>query len=95
VKAVIDVAADFGKSIEINAHPVRLDLDWRWVRYARDKGVPIAINPDAHNVDGLDDVRYGVGIARKGWLEKKHVVNAWSVEEVERFFASVRTSKKG
>ena len=53
---VIDAAADYGKGIEINAHPMRLDLDWRLCRYARDKGVKIYINPDAHNVDGLRDV---------------------------------------
>jgi len=87
---VINAAADYGKSIEINSHPLRLDLDWRLVKYAREKGVPICINPDAHNVDGLKDVEYGVGIARKGWLEKKNVVNAWKTAEVEKLFAETR-----
>ncbi len=87
---VIDAAADYGKSIEINAHPMRLDLDWRLVKYAKEKGVYVCINPDAHNIDGLDVVKYGVGIARKGWLEAKDVVNTWSVAEVEKFFASTR-----
>ncbi len=87
---VINAAADYGKSIEINSHPLRLDLDWRLVKYAREKGVPICINPDAHNVDGLKDVEYGVGIARKGWLMKKNVVNAWSSVEVEKFFSGAR-----
>ncbi len=73
---VINCAADYGKIIEINAHPMRLDLDWRLVKYAKEKGVLIAINPDAHNIEGLSDVYYGVGIARKGWLEKKDVLNA-------------------
>jgi DNA polymerase (family 10) len=73
---VINCAADYGKIIEINAHPSRLDLDWRFVKYAKEKGVLIAINPDAHNIDGLKDVFYGVGIARKGWLEKNDVFNA-------------------
>ena len=72
---VIDVAADYGKIIEINAHPMRLDLDWRLCRYAKEKGVTIAINPDAHNIEGLRDVYYGVGIARKGWLEKRDILN--------------------
>lgn len=73
---VIDAAADYGKIIEINAHPMRLDLDWRLCRYAKEKGVTIAINPDAHNIEGLRDVYYGVGIARKGWLEKRNILNA-------------------
>lgn len=79
---VINAAADYGTIIEINAHPLRLDLDWRLCKYAKEKGVKISINPDAHNTDGLDDVFYGVGIARKGWLEKKDVVNTRTLEEV-------------
>lgn len=89
---VINAAADYGKSIEINSHPLRLDLDWRLVKYAKEKGIFICINPDAHNTDGLDDVQYGVGIARKGWLEPKNVVNSWTVKEVEKFFSSARAS---
>ncbi len=88
---VINAASDYGKSIEINAHPLRLDLDWRLVKYAKQKGVKICINPDAHNTDGLSDVRFGVGIARKGWLEPKNVVNCWPVKEVETFFSSIRS----
>jgi DNA polymerase (family 10) len=83
---VIDAAADYGKMIEINAHPSRLDLDWRLCKYAKEKGVKVCINPDAHNIDGLKDVRYGVGIARKGWLERKDVVNTLSVKEVRKRF---------
>lgn len=82
---VINATADYGKVIEINAHPMRLDLDWRFCKYAKEKGVKISINPDAHNVDGLLDVSYGVGIARKGWLERKDVVNAWSLSKVMKF----------
>lgn len=87
---VIDAASDFGKGIEINAHPFRLDLDWRFVKYAKQKHVPIYINPDAHSIDGLADVFYGVGIARKGWLEAKDVVNTWSVRQVESLFNAIR-----
>jgi DNA polymerase (family 10) len=82
---IVNVAADYGKAIEINSHPMRLDLDWRYVRYAKEKGVPIFINPDAHHVDGLNDVQYGVGIARKGWLEAKDVVNTWTTRQVIHF----------
>lgn len=90
LKAVIDAASDYGKAIEINAHPRRLDLDWRWLRYAQEKRVPIAINPDAHSVKGLDDVVYGVGIARKGWLTSRDVVNAWGLQKVEQYFRKAR-----
>ncbi len=87
---VIDAAAEYGKFIEINAHPMRLDLDWRLCKYARDKGVRIPINPDAHSIEGLNDVAYGVGIARKGWLRRQDVVNAGTVNDVLKSFASTR-----
>lgn len=82
---IIDAAADTGTIIEINAHPTRLDLDWRLCRDAKEKGMMFAINPDAHVTDGLRDVRYGVGVARKGWLEPKNVLNASSLREVEHY----------
>jgi DNA polymerase (family 10) len=88
--AIIDAAAEYGKCIEINAHPSRLDLDWRMCKYAKEKGVKIAINPDAHVVDGLHDVRYGVGIARKGWLEKNDVLNTMDLHHVQKYFASFK-----
>jgi DNA polymerase (family X) len=84
---VIDAASDYGKMIEINAHPLRLDLDWRLCKYATEKKVMIAVNPDAHTVDGLADVKYGVGIARKGWLGKKNILNAFNTKNVEKYFA--------
>ena len=62
-------------SIEINAHPSRLDLDWRHVKIARDHGVMLSINTDAHQLSGLDNLQYGIGIARKGWLRKSDVLN--------------------
>ena len=82
---IINAAADYGKIIEINAHPSRLDLDWRMVKYAIGKGVMISINPDAHVVTGLEDVRYGVGIARKGWCEKKDVLNTGTLKQVMKY----------
>ncbi len=84
---IIDAAADSGKIIEINAHPQRLDLDWRLCRYAKEKGMKFAINPDAHVTDGLLDVRYGVGTARKGWLEKKDILNTSTLREVETYLS--------
>jgi DNA polymerase (family X) len=82
---IINAAADYGKAIEINSHPMRLDLDWRYVKYAKEKCVRIFINPDAHHVDGLNYVQYGIGIARKGWLEAKDVVNTWPTRQVIHF----------
>ena len=71
------------KAIEINASPYRLDLDWRLCRTARDHGVPILINPDAHSIEGLSDIAYGVDIARKGCLEAKDVLNTLPVEKID------------
>jgi len=82
---VIDAAAELGVAIELNANPHRLDLDWRYCKYAREKGVKIAIGPDAHRIEGLADVRYGVGVARKGWLRKEDVLNTFSAEELLAF----------
>lgn len=82
MKEIIDAAADFGTMIEINADPHRLDLDWRWCRYAAEKGVLLSINPDAHSTAGLKNVSYGIGVARKGWLEAGHVFNTHSLKAV-------------
>ncbi len=88
--AVIDAAAEHGVCIEINAHPSRLDLDWRYLHRAREKGIKIPINPDAHAADGIDVMRYGVYIARKGWLRASDVLNTMSAEEIEAFFRGRR-----
>ena len=82
---IITAASDYGKAMEINAHPMRLDLDWRYVKLAKDKGVPIFINPDAHNINGLQEVQYGIGVARKGWLEPKDVINTWTMKQVLQY----------
>ena len=71
------------KVVEINASPYRLDLDWRFCKYAKEQGVPVAINPDAHSTQGLKDVWYGTQIARKGWLEKDDILNCRTGEELE------------
>ncbi len=76
LEAVLQAAAASGAAVEINAHPFRLDLDWRWVRRAVALGVPISIGPDAHEPAGLADVRWGLAIARKGWATAKDVLNA-------------------
>ena len=88
--AVLQAAADRGVLIELNANPHRLDLDWRLMKKAKELGLKIAINPDAHHLEGLDDVAYGVGIARKGWLTKEDVFNTWEAEAVADYFEEHR-----
>lgn len=84
---VIDCAAETRTIIELNCTPTRLDMDWRWWKRARDKGVLCSINPDAHSTEGLHRLSLGVRCARKGWLRKKDVLNTRSVGEIEKFFA--------
>jgi len=71
------------KAVEINASPYRLDLDWRYCRFAKEQGVPIVINPDAHSPRGLRDVWFGVQMARKGWIEADDLLNCKSGEDIE------------
>ena len=85
-KAVIDACAEHNVIIEINANPWRLDLDWRWVRYALDKDVKISINPDAHEKDGYHDMRYGLLVGKKAGLTTEMTFNALSANEVEEYF---------
>ncbi|MFQ5709967.1 MAG: DNA polymerase/3'-5' exonuclease PolX [bacterium] len=92
--AIIDAAAEYHVAIELNASPYRFDIDWRYCKYAKEKGVKISINPDSHSVEGLTDVNYGVGIARKGWLEKGNILNTLSRMEIEEYFSQNRRRKQ-
>ena len=83
---VIDACAANNVVIEINANPLRLDLDWRWHRYALEKGVLLAINPDAHRREGFNDMRFGVMIGRKGGLTATKCLNAFSLSEISTYF---------
>ncbi len=83
---VIRTAADHGKMIEINAQPSRLDLDWTYVKRAKELGVMIVINPDAHSTGELELTRFGIDVARRGWLTKDEVFNTRSVAEVKAEF---------
>ena len=83
MRAVIEAAARHGVIIEINAHPFRFDMDWRWWKFAKERGVKCAINADAHNVHGLQYLALGVGIARKGWLTKADVINCLPANKIE------------
>ncbi len=84
MNAVIETAAKHKKIIEINAHPYRLDMDWRLWKRAKELGVKCAINPDAHNIPDLQYLAVGIGIARKGWLERKDIINCLPVKEVAK-----------
>jgi len=84
IPAVIEAAAANNTWIEINAAPKRLDLDWRWWPLAKSKGVKCVINPDAHRVSRLQDLWFGIGAARKGWLTKEDVVNCLPLAEMEK-----------
>jgi DNA polymerase (family 10) len=85
-RKIIDACADNKVIIEINSNPHRLDIDWRWVDYALDKGVVLSINPDAHIKTGYHDMKYGVYVGRKGGLTADMTFNAWSLEKVEQWF---------
>lgn len=86
---LVALAAEHNTAIEINANPRRLDLDWKFGNKAKEVGMMTSINPDAHNIDGIDLMKYGVRIARKGKYEKERVLNTKSAEEVLRFFESI------
>jgi DNA polymerase (family 10) len=79
---IIDCAAATGTVIELNCSAMRMDMDWRWWRRARDKGVKCAINPDAHHVSQLQSLHFGVRVARKGWLRREDVINCLPLPEV-------------
>jgi DNA polymerase (family 10) len=85
VEAVLEKAVETGVAVELNADPHRLDLDWRYCRQAKELGVTIEIGPDAHSPASVDNVHFGIGMARKAWLEAGDILNARSAEEVVAF----------
>jgi DNA polymerase (family X) len=93
VPAVLEAAAATSTWIELNAAAKRLDLDWRWWPLAKQKGVKCVINPDAHRTERLQDLWFGVGIARKGWLTKSDVMNCLPVGKIESALQAKRSKK--
>ncbi|WP_316804510.1 helix-hairpin-helix domain-containing protein [Pedobacter nototheniae] len=91
-KKIIDACAANHVVIEINANPLRLDLDWRWHRYALEKGVLLSVNPDAHRTEGFYDMHYGILVARKGGLSAGKCLNAFSLEEISGYFTAKKQS---
>jgi DNA polymerase (family 10) len=80
--AVLNAAAETGVALEINAHPSRLDLDDIHARRAKELGIPISINTDAHSEEDMDLRFYGVAVARRAWLTKEDVINCWSTAKL-------------
>ena len=85
-KKIIDACAANEVVIEINANPLRLDLDWRWHQYALEQGVLLSINPDAHRKEGFLDMHYGINVARKGGLTAEKCLNAFNLLEINSYF---------
>ena len=86
-KKVIDACSKNGVSIELNANPYRLDIDWRWIPYCMSKDVKVSINPDAHSKEGILDMHFGTIAARKGGLTKTSCLNAMEITEFQDFIS--------
>ncbi len=91
-RRVIEACAEHGVAIELNANPYRLDMDWRWIREATAQGVLIAVNPDAHSIDGLEDVQWGLAAARKGWLTPAQCLTTKSADAFAEWLESRKTA---
>ena len=89
-KKIIDACAANHVVIEFNAHPRRLDIDWQWIDYAIEKNVLISIDPDAHSLEGFNDIKYGVLAAQKGGLTKEQNLSSFSLQQFEEFLAKTR-----
>lgn len=92
-KKIIEACAKNQVVIELNAHPRRLDMDWRHIEYATEKGVLISIDPDAHALEGFDDVRYGVLAAQKGGLTKEQNLSSFSLKQFEDWLNKSKKQK--
>ncbi len=92
-RLIIDACAANQVVIELNAHPRRLDMDWRWISYALDKGVLISIDPDAHFLSGFEDIRYGVLAAQKAGLTAAQNLSSYSLEEFKTFLEERKKAK--
>lgn len=86
VEGVISKAKETNTALEINANPNRFDLSSEWAKMAQDEGVILAINTDAHSYQTFDHMKYGVSVAKKGWIEKASVMNTWSKNKLIKFF---------
>ncbi len=92
-KKIIDACAANNVVIELNAHPSRLDIDWRHIDYALEKNVLISIDPDAHTIEGFDDIKYGVLAAQKAMVTKQQNLSSFSLKEFELYLEKIRSIK--
>ena len=90
---IIDACASHQVVLELNAHPRRLDLDWRWIEYALGKGVLLSIDPDAHSISGYGDIRYGALVAQKGGLTADKNLSSFSLLQMEKFLEGRKNRK--
>ncbi len=93
-KKIIDACAANQVAIELNAHPSRLDIDWRYIDYALEKGVLISIDPDAHTIEGFDDIRYGVLAAQKAMLTREQNLSSFGLQQFEAYLQKVSRAGK-
>ncbi len=93
-KIIIDACVANDVVIELNANPHRLDIDWRYLRYALDKGVITSINPDAHSIGGFDDIKYGVLVAQKAGVTKEQNLSSFSLKEFENFIERQKKKRR-
>ena len=92
-EAIFKSAAETGTALEINASPERMDLRDAHVYRARELGVPLVISTDAHTNEGLNNTRYGVGIARRGWCEPRHILNTLPLDQFLKYLALSKTER--
>jgi DNA polymerase (family 10) len=90
IREVIEAARRYDVVLELNSSPYRLDLDWRYCKLAKEAGVRLSINPDAHSIEGISDTFFGVGIARKGWLSKEDIINTLPLDRIRPFLMKKR-----
>ena len=90
---IIDCAAETGTVIELNCSSKRMDMDWRWWRRARDKGVKCSLNPDAHHARGLQNLHFGIRVARKGWLRRQDVLNCLPAEDMRKWLQTPKAKR--
>jgi DNA polymerase (family X) len=92
-KMIIDACVENHVAIEINANPNRLDIDWRWIEYALEKGLMLSINPDAHTTEEFHNIKYGVFMGQKGGLTSQNNLSSFSLKELESYLAKLRKVK--
>ena len=93
-KAIIDACAANNVVIELNAHPSRLDMDWRHIEYALERNVLISIDPDAHSLNGFNDIRYGVLVAQKAMVSKENNLSSFGLAALEAFLLNKKQTRR-